>query len=485
VQDDNETLLSELPSAGYHKLRPSIPSVVSSDVSTGHKPKVSQNRSTNILSLSGRDVVALEWTSHDKNSPRAPSWDRRADMGHIDKALIGKAPLTKKGSSETVILSGTGGLGKTQIALEYAYRQREASRSSVFWMSAEQTTGLNASQVLSSDGPPPHLNIEEQKRMLGTPPVRWNSSSDRHAIIESEDHIAKDLRTMIDAAFQRDLDNLKASSRSNPIDELEPHWNNEMDKLTSGSLDPRTYFLEVVECLTSTVAADWKGICAQLVEETTTLDSGDAIDNVKSRIQNILSFDSFHDSWISVLTLNWWSVYDLSTAGKWPLEVMHENGRVSDLRKARRNWKTNISDPGELVLSRQFLGLGESIGPAIGGTLRNRNIHISGHWEPWGQPHQDGHPSRELFNQASRTGDDQRQVLASGAMPDLYHVLDLNLESLTVNWASSTSALCIRNFKNGHLLVDSEFSETGRKWLRHSSGYWDIVVTKACTGKPS
>ncbi|KAK5309438.1 hypothetical protein LTR70_010288 [Exophiala xenobiotica] len=48
-------------------------------------------------------------------------------------------------SSRKAVLWGLGGIGKTQVALEYAYRLKERRRISVFWVHANALTGFKES----------------------------------------------------------------------------------------------------------------------------------------------------------------------------------------------------------------------------------------------------------------------------------------------------------------------------------------------------
>ena len=82
---------------------------------------------------------------------------------------------SKSGNMNQVVIHGTGGMGKTQLVLEYIHQHR-GDYSSVFWVNAssEQTTKLGYSQIMQqlidyhaqlSDEPDP--NYKHIARLLG------------------------------------------------------------------------------------------------------------------------------------------------------------------------------------------------------------------------------------------------------------------------------------------------------------------------------
>ena len=76
--------------------------------------------------------------------PRNPLFVGRADvLAHLDTAL---------GSGAVVALAGIGGVGKTQVALEYAYCARAQYPGGVFWLTMDQPDGI-ANQVAACAGP--------------------------------------------------------------------------------------------------------------------------------------------------------------------------------------------------------------------------------------------------------------------------------------------------------------------------------------------
>ena len=68
---------------------------------------------------------------------------RDAALAQLDALLATGAP---------VAVAGTGGLGKTQLAVEYAHRQRAAYPGGVFWLTMAQPEGVDA-QVAACAGP--------------------------------------------------------------------------------------------------------------------------------------------------------------------------------------------------------------------------------------------------------------------------------------------------------------------------------------------
>jgi hypothetical protein len=75
---------------------------------------------------------------------RNPNFSGR---GGIISDMHGCVIPTKSGNSsrrKVIVLCGMGGIGKTQIALEYAYRYG-GQYTSIFWVDAENRNTLNAS----------------------------------------------------------------------------------------------------------------------------------------------------------------------------------------------------------------------------------------------------------------------------------------------------------------------------------------------------
>src|SRR5215218_2096980 len=68
---------------------------------------------------------------------------RSADLAALESLLD---------SARCVALAGTGGLGKTQLAVEYAYRARAQYPGGVFWLVMD-TLGSIAGQVAALAGP--------------------------------------------------------------------------------------------------------------------------------------------------------------------------------------------------------------------------------------------------------------------------------------------------------------------------------------------
>lgn len=76
-------------------------------------------------------------------APLAPAFVERPDlMHHIEAALL---PIVQT-QQTVVILQGLGGIGKSQIAREYATKHQD-DYSAVFWINAKSESSLNASMV--------------------------------------------------------------------------------------------------------------------------------------------------------------------------------------------------------------------------------------------------------------------------------------------------------------------------------------------------
>src|SRR5690242_14780868 len=104
--------------------------------------------------------------------PFAGPWERNPQFvrreADVDALAAALAP-----EHATVALCGAGGLGKTQLALEYAYREWEAGRypGGVFWLIMDRADSV-ADQVAELAGPSglalPRYNPTqaEQNRLL-------------------------------------------------------------------------------------------------------------------------------------------------------------------------------------------------------------------------------------------------------------------------------------------------------------------------------
>ncbi|MFC4070621.1 FxSxx-COOH system tetratricopeptide repeat protein [Actinoplanes subglobosus] len=108
---------------------------------------------------------------------------READLRELRARLRGGRPVVVSGTAPTlqVALQGMGGVGKTQVALEYAHRFKN-SYDVVWWVDAEQTKFLDI--ALSDLGKalglaPPQSSILDAARSVitaleqGTPHARW------------------------------------------------------------------------------------------------------------------------------------------------------------------------------------------------------------------------------------------------------------------------------------------------------------------------
>jgi WD40 repeat protein len=67
---------------------------------------------------------------------------RENDLERLHQALLGKQPVGIRPAG----LTGMGGIGKTQLAVEYAYRYKDAYLSGVFWINAAEPLGQGFAQ---------------------------------------------------------------------------------------------------------------------------------------------------------------------------------------------------------------------------------------------------------------------------------------------------------------------------------------------------
>jgi len=72
--------------------------------------------------------------------------------------IIEMIPSEREHGIATLALSGLGGCGKTQIALEYAYRYRDEYHA-IFWLQGQSAEALRADFI----GLATLLNLPEQK----------------------------------------------------------------------------------------------------------------------------------------------------------------------------------------------------------------------------------------------------------------------------------------------------------------------------------
>jgi tetratricopeptide (TPR) repeat protein len=104
---------------------------------------------------------------------RNPCFTGREEMLHtLQTRLTPQQPLALAQASA---LSGLGGIGKTQVAIEYAYRSAPAYQA-VFWLAAETTESLMRSlQVIAEALELPERNIGQQAQMVAAV-QRWLST---------------------------------------------------------------------------------------------------------------------------------------------------------------------------------------------------------------------------------------------------------------------------------------------------------------------
>ncbi|MEJ2749696.1 MAG: FxSxx-COOH system tetratricopeptide repeat protein, partial [Anaerolineae bacterium] len=88
---------------------------------------------------SSRAAAAPVFPLHSLPFPRNPSFTGRADLlAYLQQNLSAGA-----GTAVPLVIAGLGGVGKTQLALEYAYRYQD-DYDLIWWLSAEDTMALGA-----------------------------------------------------------------------------------------------------------------------------------------------------------------------------------------------------------------------------------------------------------------------------------------------------------------------------------------------------
>jgi tetratricopeptide (TPR) repeat protein len=103
-----------------------------------------------------RTVFSLEGV------PRARQFvDRPAEMAELERVLVPRPGQSQR--QKTLVLRGLGGMGKTQLAVEFA-RRHHRRFSSVFWLDGRSEDTLKRS-IASCAGRIPHGQIPETSRM--------------------------------------------------------------------------------------------------------------------------------------------------------------------------------------------------------------------------------------------------------------------------------------------------------------------------------
>ncbi|MBO0782893.1 MAG: helix-turn-helix domain-containing protein, partial [Ktedonobacteraceae bacterium] len=106
--------------------------------------------------------------------------------------------------TQATALSGLGGIGKTQVALEYAYRYQQAYQA-VFWLAAENTESLMSSlQQLADLLQFPEREVAEQSRLVAAA-RRWLTTHQRWLVIADNVEDLEVLHSLLPALSQGTL----------------------------------------------------------------------------------------------------------------------------------------------------------------------------------------------------------------------------------------------------------------------------------------
>jgi hypothetical protein len=100
--------------------------------------------------------------------------DRPAEMVELERVLLPKQELNQR--QQIQVLHGLGGIGKTQLAVEFA-RRHKCCFTSVFWLDGRSEDTLKRS-IASSASRIPHGQIPETSRTYAA-----NSSADINAVV--------------------------------------------------------------------------------------------------------------------------------------------------------------------------------------------------------------------------------------------------------------------------------------------------------------
>ncbi|HET8843673.1 MAG TPA: FxSxx-COOH system tetratricopeptide repeat protein, partial [Ktedonobacteraceae bacterium] len=137
-------------------------------------PANEQKRSTGKQALPAVEPLGL-WTIP---YPRNPHFTGRDDL--LEQLALRLSPVDSEGTRRAVLaqpeaIKGLGGIGKTQIALEYAYRAREQNRYvHTFWMNAaSEETLLSSFTALARLLPSVRELAEKDQRKLIGATIQW------------------------------------------------------------------------------------------------------------------------------------------------------------------------------------------------------------------------------------------------------------------------------------------------------------------------